>query len=72
MKKWALLALCLVCALVFAVPRGLAEEKNAAAIVQGMTRREKVAQLLFMDFRNWMPDPEEAAAKRALNPKYDG
>lgn len=72
MKKWALLALCLVCALVFAVPRGLAEEKNAAAIVQGMTRREKVAQLLFMDFRNWMPDPEEAAAKRELNPKYDG
>jgi len=45
----------------------------AREIVAGMSFREKVAQLLFMDFRKWRTLGGEAARERlAEDPRYDG
>ena len=46
---------------------------TAREIVARMSLREKIAQLMFMDFRKWKTLGEEAtAAKLAEDPEYDG
>ena len=49
------------------------EGTTAREIVGHMSLREKIAQLMFMDFRKWKTlGEEETIAKLALDPKYDG
>jgi beta-N-acetylhexosaminidase len=46
---------------------------TAREIVASMSLREKIAQLFFMDFRNWMTLGEKATGEKLEeNPKYDG